>query len=90
MSNIVIYSTNYCPYCKRAKDLFKSKGVEFKEIDVGEDEDMRNKMIANAKGQRTVPQIFIDDWHVGGFDDLSAMDRQGKLDKMLGIKKRER
>ncbi len=83
MAKIEIYSTAVCPYCVRAKQLLQRKGVnEYQEIDVSDDE-KREAMIARANGRRTVPQIFIDDTHVGGFDDLAALDREGKLDSML-------
>lgn len=82
MPNITVYSTNYCPYCVRAKDLLKRKGASYEEINV-EDDAEREKMIQRAGGRRTVPQIFIGDTHVGGFDDLNALDKAGKLDPML-------
>lgn len=84
MAAVTIYTTPSCPYCVRAKDLLKSKGFsDYKEIDVAGDDQLRESMIAKAGGRRTVPQIFIGDKHVGGFDDLSALDRQGELDKLL-------
>ena len=82
MASIEIYTTNYCPYCVRAKDLLKRKGQQFTEINV-EDDDVREKMIVKAGGRRTVPQIFINGTHVGGYDDLAALDHAGKLDAML-------
>ncbi len=82
MPVVTVYSTNYCPYCVRAKDLLKRKGVEYTEINV-EDDVEREKMIAKAGGRRTVPQIFIGETHVGGFDDLNALEKGGKLDAML-------
>jgi glutaredoxin 3 len=82
MSNITVYTTNYCPYCVRAKDLLKRKGASFTEINV-EDDAERAKMVELAGGRRTVPQIFIGDTHVGGFDDLNALDKAGKLDPLL-------
>lgn len=82
MTNITIYTTPICPYCTRAKDLLKRKGQSWKEIDVSDDAE-REKMITKAGGRRTVPQIFIGDTHVGGFDDLAALDRTGKLDELL-------
>lgn len=83
MTQIIIYSTPTCPYCDRAKELLTRKGHAFKVIDVSDDSE-RAKMIEKAGGRRTVPQIFIDDIHVGGFDDMAALDRAGKLDAMLG------
>jgi glutaredoxin 3 len=82
MQNVTIYTTNYCPYCVRAKDLLKRKGVAFNEINA-EDDAVREAMIAKAGGRRTVPQIFIGETHVGGCDDLYALDKAGKLDGML-------
>lgn len=82
MANITVYTTNYCPYCVRAKDLLKRKGASFSEVNV-EDDAEREKMITLAGGRRTVPQIFINDFHVGGFDDLHALDKAGKLEPML-------
>jgi glutaredoxin 3 len=86
MAEVVIYSTRSCPYCVRAKDLFKQKNVTFTEIDVSDDDEMRIAMMQKAGGRRTVPQIFIDDTHIGGYDDLYALDSQGKLDPMLVVK----
>jgi glutaredoxin 3 len=83
MKKIVIYTTNTCPYCVRAKDLLTRKGVKYEEINV-EDTQERNKMIEKAGGRRTVPQIFIGDLHVGGCDDLYALEKDGKLDGILG------
>jgi len=83
MPKIEVYTTNYCPYCVRAKDLLKRKGQDFLEIDVTEDMGLREKLVERAGGRRTVPQIFINDAHIGGFDDLNALDKQGKLDELL-------
>jgi len=82
---IEIYTTMFCPFCYRAKALLNSKGVEFTEYDVGGSSDARAKMRERAAGRHTVPQIFIDDVGIGGSDDLAALDRQGKLDEMLGL-----
>lgn len=82
MAEIIIYTTPICPYCVRAKQLLKQKGVEWKEVDVSRDANERMALMERTK-QRTVPQIFINDQHVGGFDDLYALDRAGKLDAML-------
>lgn len=82
MTDITLYSTPICPYCKRAKDLLKSKGATWTEIDVSDDTE-REKMIARTNGKRTVPQIFIGEKHVGGYDDLAALDRAGGLDELL-------
>jgi len=83
MAVIEIYTTPYCPYCLDAKTLLKKKGAAFSEIDVSRDRDLRLKMIARAQGQTTVPQIFIGETHVGGCDDLYALDDAGKLDALL-------
>lgn len=84
MATVEIYTTTYCPYCVRAKDLLKRKNQPYQEINA-EDDTVREQMIQKAGGRRTVPQIFIDGVHVGGSDDLHALDRDGKLDAMLGI-----
>jgi len=83
MAVIEIYTTPYCPYCLDAKTLLKKKGAAFSEIDVSRDRDLRLKMIARAQGRTTVPQIFIGATHVGGCDDLYALDDTGKLDALL-------
>jgi glutaredoxin 3 len=78
-ANIIIYSASHCPYCVRAKALLERKGMNFTEVLVDTDDKLRDEMI--AKSQRyTVPQIFINDQHIGGFDDLHALDSSGKLD----------
>ncbi len=84
-AKVEIYTTPLCPYCDRAKHLLHQKGVEFTEIDVGEDSEVREKMVQRTGGRTSVPQIFIDDVHVGGSDDLYTLERSGKLDEMLGI-----
>ena len=83
MATIEIYTTPICPYCVKAKHLLKRKGLEWEEIDVSQDPAIREEMIAKAGGQRTVPQIFINGHHVGGCDDLYALENQGELDNML-------
>ncbi|MBL0318957.1 MAG: glutaredoxin 3 [Alphaproteobacteria bacterium] len=83
MANIEIYTTQSCPYCVRAKQLFQKKGVHYSEIDVSYDADLREKMMSRAGGKRTVPQIFIDGKHMGGCDDLYALDSKGGLDPLL-------
>jgi glutaredoxin 3 len=83
MAEIVVYTTQLCAYCYRAKKLLGDKGVEFTEIDVTMDEDKRDEMVAKSGGRQTVPQIFIDGRHVGGADELYALDRQGALDPLL-------
>jgi glutaredoxin 3 len=83
MKTVRIYTTPFCPYCVRAKSLLKKKGAPFEEIDVMMDQDAREEMQANSGGARTVPQIFIGDTHVGGSDDLYALEKAGKLDGLL-------
>jgi glutaredoxin 3 len=81
---ITIYSTGWCPYCERARVLLERKGLLFQEIKIDEDNVQRDLMLARSGGRRTVPQIFIGDRHVGGYDDLYALDKAGELDKLLG------
>jgi glutaredoxin 3 len=83
MIPIQIYTTRYCPYCHAAKRLLLQKGREFDEIDVSGDAKGRSQMVKRANGRMTVPQIFIGATHVGGYDDLHALDRAGKLDDLL-------
>ena len=79
--DIVIYVTGWCPYCSRARALLSKKGLAFREIDVDDDPKLREEMIARS-GRRTVPQVFIDENHVGGCDDLIALDGTGELDRL--------
>ena len=83
MPVVEIYTKTFCPYCWRAKLLLESKGVEYKEIGVDFGGELREIMIQRARGRTTVPQIFIGEHHVGGCDDLVALDRDGKLDQLL-------
>lgn len=83
MSKVVIYTTSMCCYCHRAKDLLRAKGVQFDEVDASA-RDVRADMIQKAGGRTSVPQIWIGTDHVGGCDDLYALDREGRLDSMLG------
>lgn len=83
MPKIEIYTKFLCPYCTRAKSLFKAKGVEFEEHDISMGGPKRAEMLERANGRTTVPQIFIDDRHIGGSDDLAALDRSGGLDPLL-------
>ena len=83
MQNIDIYTTEVCPYCVRAKALLDRKGAQYKEIRVDGDSELRTKMMDRSGGAKTVPQIFIGDYHVGGCDDLHELDRAGKLDELL-------
>ncbi|MDG6774401.1 glutaredoxin 3 [Thiomicrorhabdus sp. ZW0627] len=82
MAQVVIYSTQTCPFCNMAKRLLDSKGVSYETIDVGNDRQLWADMEAKT-GRNTVPQIFIGDHHVGGFDDLSAADKRGEIDALL-------
>ena len=82
-AKVVMYSTRFCPYCMRARRLLSSKGVEFEDIDVGADAALW-KTMASLSGRDTVPQIFINDQFIGGFDQLYALEKAGKLDELLG------
>ena len=83
MASIEIYTTPFCGFCQAAKRLLTEKGVSFAEIDVSADVEMRQQMMQRANGRHTVPQIFIDGAHVGGCDDLFALERSGRLDPLL-------
>lgn len=83
MAQVTIYTKAYCPYCVRAKALLGQKGVQFDEIKIDEQPELRPAMIERANGRTTVPQIFIGDTHVGGCDDLFALDAAGTLNSML-------
>lgn len=83
MKRVEIYTTPSCPYCHAAKGLLQKKGVSFEETDVSRDPSLRAAMTQRALGRRTVPQIFIGERHVGGCDDLYALDHAGRLDPML-------
>lgn len=83
MKPVEIYTSPLCGYCHAAKRLLNHKGVSFSEVDVLSDPARKSEMIQRANGGRTVPQIFIGDTHVGGFDDLNALERAGKLDALL-------
>ena len=82
MAKVIIYSKTYCPYCDRAKNLFDSKGVKYEEHNL-ENKPDELKALMEKTGMRTVPQIFINDELIGGFDDLNALDKAGKLDDLL-------
>ncbi len=84
MAKIEIYSSDHCPYCVKAKNLLDRKKIQYKEINVTNDDDARKKLVKIANGLRTVPQIFINDYHIGGCDDLYALDQKGALDNFLG------
>ena len=83
MAEVIMYSTGYCPYCMKARDLLQQKKVTFKEIRVDSQPELREEMVIKS-GRHTVPQIFINSHHVGGCDDLYALEDQGKLDQLLG------
>lgn len=85
MASITIYTKDYCPYCTRAKNLLIQKGQKDNiiEVDITHDEALQKEMIEKSGGRKTVPQIFIGDTHVGGFDDMAALDREGKLTPLL-------
>jgi glutaredoxin 3 len=85
MSNVTIYTRQLCGFCARAKKLLKQKGVKFKEHDATFDQSLRQEMIKKSEGGSTFPQIFIGDIHVGGCDDLFALERSGKLDQLLKL-----
>ena len=86
MQPVTIYTTAWCPYCSAAKNLLKQKGVAFTEIDVERTRDARREMTERAGGRTSVPQIFVGGTHVGGCDDLYALDREGGLDPLLAGK----
>ena len=83
MSAVTIYTRAFCPFCTRAVALLNEKGADFEEIDAGMDPDKKQEMIQRANGGRTFPQIFIGEEHVGGCDELMALERSGKLDAQL-------
>ena len=84
MPKIEIYTTTICPFCHAAKKLLKEKGVSFSEVSLTKEPHLRDRMVERASGGRTVPQIFIDDTHIGGCEDLFALDAKGGLDPLLG------
>jgi len=83
MKPIKIYTTQYCGYCARAKELLRETRLVFEEVDVTHDDAMRDKLVEMAGGRRTVPQIFVGSVHVGGYSDLAKWNSEGKLDKLL-------
>ena len=85
MADVTIYTTMLCPYCFRAKALLEEKGVAYEEIDVGMDAGKRAEMEERANGGYTVPQIFISGEHIGGSDELAALEAAGKLDRLLAV-----
>ena len=84
MSKIEVYSTGVCPYCVAAKNLLKARGLAWNEVRIDTDPAQRDAMLTRSGGRRTVPQIFINDQLVGGYDDLVAADRSGRLTQLLG------
>jgi glutaredoxin 3 len=85
MKKIEIYTTNFCPFCVKAKSLLYKKKIKFSEIDVSKDETLREKMSAMANGARSVPQIFADNILIGDCDKIHKLDQEKKLDKLLGL-----
>ena len=83
MANVTIYTRGFCPFCTRAVGLLKKKNVDFEEIDAGMDPEKKAEMIQRSNGGRTFPQIFIGDTHIGGCDEMMALERSGKLDTLL-------
>ncbi len=83
MPEIIVYTKDYCPYCHAAKDLLRKKGAAFTEVDIQKHPERRAEMVQKAGGRTTVPQIFIGGRHVGGCDDIHALDSAGRLDPML-------
>ena len=84
MNHVKIYTKTHCPYSIRAKEILKRRGASFEEIDIAKDPSRRQEMISAANGRTTVPQVFIADRHIGGCDDLSALDDKGELEQLLG------
>ncbi len=82
MTSVVIYTTEFCPYCVRAKQLLQRKGIGYQEIDVSDDAEQRRTLVQRT-GRRTVPQIFINEQSIGGCDELYALERAGRLDPLL-------
>lgn len=86
MANVEIYTWSHCPFCRRAKQLLDRKGVSYSEYKIDGDEEARDAMVARGTdGKRTVPQIFIDDRHIGGSDDLYRLEERGELDRLLTL-----
>ncbi len=85
MPNVTLYTTEHCPYCIRARALLDKKQVEYTDIRIDSNPEKREEMLAISNGSTSVPQIFIDDFHVGGFDDMAELDVLGELDEKLGL-----
>jgi glutaredoxin 3 len=88
MKKIEIYITNYCPFCVKAKSLLNKKKIKFTEINVSDDDSLREKMSTMANGARSVPQIFADNVHIGDCDKIHKLDEEKKLDELLGLVKK--
>lgn len=84
MAKVELYTTAICPYCVAAKNFLRQKGLDYGEVRIDTDPARRDEMLARSGGRRTVPQIFVNDVHIGGFDDLVAADRSGKLAEIVG------
>jgi glutaredoxin 3 len=87
VAHVEVYTTSYCPFCFRAKDLLEQKGVQFEEIDVTDDPELRRQMMMRAGGRRTVPEIFINGRIIGGYDELRMLEMRGELDALLAESK---
>ena len=83
MKDVTIYTTNYCPYCRQAEKFLETKGVAFKNVDVTEDQAMREKLVELSGGRKTVPQIFIGDQPIGGYSDMMILHQKGQLEPLL-------
>ncbi len=89
MAKVDVYTTTYCPYCVRAKQLLDAKDVDYTEIDVTGDDAARINLVEKSGGRRTVPQIFINDQPIGGYDDMRALEETGQLDQLLAADSKE-
>jgi glutaredoxin 3 len=87
LPNIIIYTKSYCPYCVKAKRLLNDKNLDYVEIDIEKDDDSRQAMLKKSGGSKTVPQIFINNKHIGGCDDLYVLEEDSKLDEMINLKR---
>ena len=85
MPKVVMYGTAFCPYCMRARQLLNHKGVDYEDIRVDKEPQLRGEMVQRSGGRTSVPQIFINDFHVGGCDDMFDLERRGELDQHLGL-----
>ena len=85
MKQVIIYSSSNCSFCIMAKELMESKGIAYKEFLVERNPELVLEVVKKSGGLRTVPQIFIDDYHVGGYDDLAALDNNGELERLLDL-----